>query len=167
LIGYEVQKVLAGVDRLRARPPVAAAGPLPVGVCGVGEGGLVALCAAPRPLPFRGKSRAGLSGDFVVQTDWTVGRVFDALKRTRLADDTLVFFTSDNGPEVTRANENIMPVGAYDRVRTYGHSSMGPKRGTGMVHARARLHARRPSGPVVSADRRPFAMTLPGCRAST
>jgi cephalosporin-C deacetylase-like acetyl esterase len=46
MIGYEVQKVLAGVDRLRARSPVEAAASLPVGACGVGEGGLVALCAA-------------------------------------------------------------------------------------------------------------------------
>ncbi|MFM8890248.1 MAG: alpha/beta hydrolase family protein, partial [Planctomycetia bacterium] len=45
VIGYEVQKVLAGVDRL-ATPPGATDGPLPVGVCGVGEGGLVAQCAA-------------------------------------------------------------------------------------------------------------------------
>jgi arylsulfatase A-like enzyme len=78
---------------------------------------------------FRGRSGAGDYGDFVVQTDWTMGRLLDALDRTRLADNSLVFFTSDNGPEVTRTNKNIMPIGAYDRIRQHGHASMGGLRG--------------------------------------
>ena len=46
-VGYEVEKVLAGVDRLRAADWRGADGrPLPLGVCGVGEGAIVALCAA-------------------------------------------------------------------------------------------------------------------------
>lgn len=77
------------------------------------------------PAPeFRGKSAAGEYGDYVVQTDWTVGRVLDALNRTGVADNTLVIFTSDNGPEVVE----IHP-GAYDRIRQYHHYSMGPLRG--------------------------------------
>jgi len=82
---------------------------------------------------FHGKSAAGEYGDFVVQTDWTVGQVLAALERAGLARDTLVIFTSDNGPEITRMNnlgtKNVMPVGAYDRIRQYGHASMGPLRG--------------------------------------
>jgi arylsulfatase A-like enzyme len=46
---------------------------------------------------FRGKSGAGYYGDFVVQVDATVGRVMDALDHAKLADNTLLFFTSDNG----------------------------------------------------------------------
>lgn len=86
------------------------------------------------PLPeFRGKSGAGDYGDFVVQTDWTIGQVIEALDRTGLAKNTLVIVTSDNGPEITRTNnlgtKNVMPVGAYDRIQRYGHASMGPFRG--------------------------------------
>ncbi len=73
---------------------------------------------------FRGKSGAGEYGDFVVQTDAVVGQVLDALQRTGLADNTLVIFTSDNGPEVVE----IRP-GAYDRLKEYGHASMGQLRG--------------------------------------
>lgn len=47
---------------------------------------------------FRGKSLGGLYGDFVTQVDDSVGKVLDALHRGGLAGNTLVFFTSDNGP---------------------------------------------------------------------
>ena len=47
--------------------------------------------------PFRGKSRAGEYGDLVVETDWSVGRVVEALRRNRLLDETLLIVTSDNG----------------------------------------------------------------------
>jgi arylsulfatase A-like enzyme len=46
---------------------------------------------------FRGKSGAGYYGDFVSQVDATLGRVVRALDDARLADDTLLIFTSDNG----------------------------------------------------------------------
>jgi len=62
----------------------------------------VALASPHTPwLPdeqFRGQSGAGLYGDFVMHTDHVVGRILDTLDRLELADDTLVFFTSDNGP---------------------------------------------------------------------
>ncbi len=78
------------------------------------------------PAPeFKGKTKAGDFGDFVFQTDWTVGQVLDALQRTGVADNTLVIFTSDNGPEITG---EVNP-GAYDRVREYTHYSMGELRG--------------------------------------
>jgi arylsulfatase A-like enzyme len=46
---------------------------------------------------FRGKSQAGLYGDYVQQLDHCVGLVLDALEKQGLADQTLVLFTSDNG----------------------------------------------------------------------
>jgi arylsulfatase A-like enzyme len=46
---------------------------------------------------FRGKSSAGYYGDFVAQVDATLGRVVQALDKARLADNTLLIFTSDNG----------------------------------------------------------------------
>lgn len=83
---------------------------------------------------FRGKSGAGDYGDFVMQSDWTVGQVLAALDRTGLAENTLVIFTSDNGPDITRKNTRgtkvAVAVGAYDRIQKYGHASMGPLRGT-------------------------------------
>ncbi len=73
---------------------------------------------------FHGKSQASEYGDFVTQVDWTVGQVLEALKRNGLTENTLVFFTSDNGPEVVE----IKP-GAYARAEQYDHFSMGELRG--------------------------------------
>jgi arylsulfatase A len=67
---------------------------------------------------FRGKSLGGLYGDFVTQMDDAVGQVLAALDRARLSDNTLVFFTSDNGP-----------VWYPEDVKKFGHSAAGPWRG--------------------------------------
>jgi arylsulfatase A-like enzyme len=68
---------------------------------------------------FTGASQAGGYGDYVVQTDHAVGEVLRALEAAGVADDTLVIFTADNGPEGY----------ARDRVKRYGHHSAGPLRG--------------------------------------
>jgi arylsulfatase A len=47
---------------------------------------------------FKGKSRAGIFGDAVEEIDWSVGEVLSTLHREGVAENTLVFFTSDNGP---------------------------------------------------------------------
>ncbi len=47
---------------------------------------------------FRGKSPRGLYGDVVEELDWSVGEVLNTLRAGGLATNTLVFFTSDNGP---------------------------------------------------------------------
>lgn len=47
---------------------------------------------------FRGKSANGRFGDWVEEVDWSVGRVLDTLRELKLAERTLVVFTSDNGP---------------------------------------------------------------------
>ncbi len=47
---------------------------------------------------FRGRSGAGLYGDVVMELDWSVGQVLDALERNGVDENTLVVFTSDNGP---------------------------------------------------------------------
>ena len=47
---------------------------------------------------FAGKSLRGLYGDVVEEVDWSVGQVMQTLERLGIADNTLVFFTSDNGP---------------------------------------------------------------------
>jgi len=47
---------------------------------------------------FKGKSAQGLLGDAVEEIDWSVGRIMDTLREQGLDQDTLVIFTSDNGP---------------------------------------------------------------------
>lgn len=47
---------------------------------------------------FRGKSGAGLFGDVVMEVDWSVGQIIDALRRNGIDSDTCVIFASDNGP---------------------------------------------------------------------
>jgi uncharacterized sulfatase len=47
---------------------------------------------------FRNRSAAGLFGDTVEEIDWSVGQVLAALERNDLQGDTIVMFTSDNGP---------------------------------------------------------------------
>ncbi len=80
---------------------------------------------APSP-HFIGKSKAGWYGDFVHEVDWTVGQVLSSLKRTGLADNTLVIFTSDNGsPQRNGVNMN----GPTGSVKKYGHDPSRPWRG--------------------------------------
>lgn len=67
---------------------------------------------------FRGKSRAGDYGDFVAQVDWTVGQVLETLDRLKLADSTLVIFTSDNGAHWTPGD-----------IEKFGHRANMPYRG--------------------------------------
>jgi len=53
---------------------------------------------------FKGKSGAGLYGDVIQEIDWSVGQVMDALKSQGIEDNTLVIFTSDNGPWLRYGN---------------------------------------------------------------
>ncbi len=46
----------------------------------------------------KGRSKAGLYGDVIAEIDWSVGEVLSAIARHQLDRDTLVIFTSDNGP---------------------------------------------------------------------
>lgn len=68
---------------------------------------------------FDGKSQAGPYGDFVHETDFAIGRLLQALKDSGQADNTLVIFTADNGPEHY----------AYARDERFGHWSAHPFRG--------------------------------------
>ena len=47
---------------------------------------------------FSGKSEQGMFGDVIMEIDFSVGRILEALKRQGIDDNTLVIFTSDNGP---------------------------------------------------------------------
>ncbi len=72
---------------------------------------------------FRGKSPMGLRGDAILQFDWTVKQVTDALRRYGLAENTLLIITSDNGP--------VLDDGYDDRAEQLAgdHKAGGPFRG--------------------------------------
>ena len=80
----------------------------------------VPRCPHPR---FRGKSECGLRGDAIVQFDWCVGEIMAALDRDKLAENTLVIFTSDNG--------GVMDDGYLDGTQDdkSGHKCNGVLRG--------------------------------------
>ena len=68
---------------------------------------------------FVGKSQAGSFGDFVYQTDDACGRILKAIEQIGQSENTVVIFTSDNGPEYY----------AYVRDEKYDHWSSAPLRG--------------------------------------
>lgn len=47
---------------------------------------------------FKGKSKQGLYGDVIMEIDWSVGQILSTLKRLGIDKQTLVIFSSDNGP---------------------------------------------------------------------
>ncbi len=53
---------------------------------------------------FLGKSGKGLYADVMMEIDWSVGKIMDALKSNGLDENTLVIFTSDNGPWISYGN---------------------------------------------------------------
>jgi arylsulfatase A-like enzyme len=72
---------------------------------------------------FAGKSGMGPRGDAILEFDWSVGQILGALDRLKLADDTLVIVTSDNGPVVDDGYEDQ----AVERLGA--HRPSGPLRG--------------------------------------
>lgn len=78
---------------------------------------------------FLGKSGVGLYGDFVCEVDWVVGEVMTALERKGIAEDTLLIFSSDNGPERRIGGAQEGHGGCYENAKNYGHYSMGNLRG--------------------------------------
>ena len=68
---------------------------------------------------FQGTTKVGPYGDWVHQVDHSLGHLLAALDRANLSGNTLIIFTSDNGPEKI----------AYERIQQYGHYSMGELRG--------------------------------------
>ena len=53
---------------------------------------------------FKGKSNRGLYGDVIMEIDWSVGQIMNALEENGLTDNTLIVFTSDNGPWLAYGN---------------------------------------------------------------
>jgi arylsulfatase A-like enzyme len=72
---------------------------------------------------FVGKTPMGPRGDAIVELDWSVGRILDTLDRLKLAGDTLVIFSSDNGPVVDDGYRDQ----AVEKLGS--HKPAGPLRG--------------------------------------
>ena len=53
---------------------------------------------------FRGKSTSGLYGDAIMELDWSVGEINNTLEKLGIAENTLVLFSSDNGPWLSYGN---------------------------------------------------------------
>lgn len=53
---------------------------------------------------FKGKSKQGLYGDVMMELDWSVGEIINALEEYELDEKTLVIVTSDNGPWINYGN---------------------------------------------------------------
>jgi arylsulfatase A-like enzyme len=72
---------------------------------------------------FKGKSGLGFRGDAILQIDWAVGEIMNELKELGIDKNTLVIFTSDNGP--------VLDDGYEDEAVTKlnGHTPWGPLRG--------------------------------------
>jgi len=75
---------------------------------------------------FKGKSEAGLYGDFVHEVDWSVGEIINALKQTGAFENTLLIFTSDNG---SPQRDGIDMGGTIGSVKRYGHDPSRPWKG--------------------------------------
>ncbi|TVZ16591.1 sulfatase [Maribacter sp. MAR_2009_72] len=55
---------------------------------------------------FKGKSKRGLYGDVIMEIDWTVGEILKAVEENGLTKNTLIIFTSDNGPWLAYGNHS-------------------------------------------------------------
>ena len=69
---------------------------------------------------FKGKTDAGPHGDFIFEMDFIVGELLKTLKESGIADNTVVIFASDNGPEVPTV---------LDMRKTHQHDGARPWRG--------------------------------------
>ncbi len=74
------------------------------------------VCPLPR---FHGEGECGAYGEFVIETDHHVGRILDFLADAGLEENTLIIFTSDNGPERSWV----------ERIEEFDHDSSGVYRG--------------------------------------
>ena len=72
------------------------------------------------PLPeFEGQGQAGAYGEFVIETDHHIGQILDFVKSAGIDENTMIVFTSDNGPERSWSG----------RIAEFGHDSRGGFRG--------------------------------------
>jgi len=73
---------------------------------------------------FQGKSAAGLYGDVIEMVDWTIGEMLSTLKEIHIEENTLIIFTSDNGPW-----HNLPERMLQDGIQSWHTGSTGMLRG--------------------------------------
>jgi arylsulfatase A-like enzyme len=74
---------------------------------------------------LRGSSSLGLRGEMIHQLDWTVGEIIKELQRQQIENNTMIIFTSDNGPALLDGYEDDAEILAVKQ----GHKPAGPMRG--------------------------------------
>ncbi len=74
---------------------------------------------------FQGATELGLYGDVVVQMDWVTGQLVEYLEEQGLAENTMIIFSSDNGPVMNDGYED----GSAELLPAIGHKPAGPLRG--------------------------------------
>jgi arylsulfatase A-like enzyme len=74
---------------------------------------------------FRGKNPAGIRAESLEEMDWCIGQVMQTLDRLKIADNTLIIVTSDNGPAVSDGYAD----GAQEKEKQAGHDASGGFRG--------------------------------------
>lgn len=62
---------------------------------------------------FKGKSEQGLYGDVIMEIDWSIGQLYEALERNGVSDNTWVIYLADNGPWLVFGNHG----GSADPLR--------------------------------------------------
>lgn len=83
---------------------------------------------APNPR-FQGKSQLGKRGDSMVQFDWTTGEILKALEENGLTGNTIVIFSSDNGPVYDDGYQDGTTVKKSEGEVDRGHDGSGIWRG--------------------------------------
>lgn len=78
---------------------------------------------------FRGKSELGHRGDSMVAFDWAVGEILDTLEACGLTDNTIIIFSSDNGPVYNDGYEDGTVVNCSEEEVDQGHDGSGIWRG--------------------------------------
>lgn len=121
---------------------------------------------------FRGKSRRGLLGDVMAEIDHSLARITSVLSETGVADNTLVIFSSDNGPWIMFQNT---AAGRYGEARLHvgyaqpfrdgkGSNWEGGHRVAGIFHFPKKFPARRQLEPASTLDVLPTVFELCGVR---
>ena len=72
---------------------------------------------------WKGKSPIGSYGDFIMETDWVVGQVLQALDDNKIADKTLIIFTTDNGCSPAAKIRNLVKRGHKPNGDLRGHKA--------------------------------------------